>query len=474
MATSTDLHTLIQLEEDEEYDFELAQRRMEAERAAREEEAFKKNTLNLDIPPLPSGKTHHLFISHSNDPPDELAWAEQLVNTMERDYGLKCLWPKRDFTPGHDVGSLIQSGILSSVKVVFILSPASMESRWCEYERNFAFGISVESKENQIIPVMFSQCDFPGILKTLNYIDVPAGEEYAFKIRRCFDEDTRDMKYLVPEIKHREKNIGPLNGQSVQIFGGKRVKSWRGPAWWFSSLDQHQRYQLRQLGSKFAEKTYYEASYVINNSFRMKYFSLFNSCGRCCSWYCISFVLWFLVVAFIVGLIHSTRSRLYDATFMWFGIVPGLLTAQIIASCIMMKMAERRVQKWVRNYSLRHVLETNIFIHVDFTKPSIHIMYYNIKPCLKYICDKMHETLVDGDETCQDVNKEETARTIGRRKFFSFIESNYESLFSSTFNESVVARHPTSRQNKCICEVLEKVMFDEKKKTEALGLECRG
>ncbi|XP_046356321.2 uncharacterized protein LOC124135148 isoform X2 [Haliotis rufescens] len=342
MATSTDLHTLIQLEEDEEYDFELAQRRMEAERAAREEEAFKKNTLNLDIPPLPSGKTHHLFISHSNDPPDELAWAEQLVNTMERDYGLKCLWPKRDFTPGHDVGSLIQSGILSSVKVVFILSPASMESRWCEYERNFAFGISVESKENQIIPVMFSQCDFPGILKTLNYIDVPAGEEYAFKIRRCFDEDTRDMKYLVPEIKHREKNIGPLNGQSVQIFGGKRVKSWRGPAWWFSSLDQHQRYQLRQLGSK------------------------------------------------------------------------------------------------------------------------------------KYICDKMHETLVDGDETCQDVNKEETARTIGRRKFFSFIESNYESLFSSTFNESVVARHPTSRQNKCICEVLEKVMFDEKKKTEALGLECRG
>ncbi|XP_048251800.1 stimulator of interferon genes protein-like [Haliotis rufescens] len=206
MATSRDLDTLIQLEEDEEYDFELAQRRMEAERAAREVEAFQRNTLNLDIPPLPNGKSHHLFISHSNDPPEEAEWAEQLVNTMERDFGLKCLWPKRDFTPGHDVGSLIQNGIVSSVKVVFILSPASMESRWCEYERNFAFGISVENRENQIIPVMLCQCDFPGILKTLNYIDVPAGEDYAFKIRRCFDEDTRDFEHLVPEMMKYWKN----------------------------------------------------------------------------------------------------------------------------------------------------------------------------------------------------------------------------------------------------------------------------
>ncbi|XP_046554861.1 uncharacterized protein LOC124264165 isoform X2 [Haliotis rubra] len=188
---------------------------------------------------------------------------------MERDFGLKCLWPKRDFKPGRDLGSLIQEGIVCSMKVVFVMTPEAVESGWC------------------------------------------------------------DMKFLVPEVKNREKRAEQLNGRMVQIRGEQVFKSCMGPAWWFSSLDQHQRYQLRQLGSKFAERTYYEARDVINKSFRMKYFSIFSSCWRCCSWCFIGLVLWFLLVAFIVALIHTKQNHLFDATFMWFGIFPGLLAVQI-------------------------------------------------------------------------------------------------------------------------------------------------
>ncbi|XP_046554860.1 uncharacterized protein LOC124264165 isoform X1 [Haliotis rubra] len=248
---------------------------------------------------------------------------------MERDFGLKCLWPKRDFKPGRDLGSLIQEGIVCSMKVVFVMTPEAVESGWCEYERNLAFGISVDSPENLIIPVKLKECEFPGIMRTMNYVDVTAGEDHVFRIRRSFDEDTCDMKFLVPEVKNREKRAEQLNGRMVQIRGEQVFKSCMGPAWWFSSLDQHQRYQLRQLGSKFAERTYYEARDVINKSFRMKYFSIFSSCWRCCSWCFIGLVLWFLLVAFIVALIHTKQNHLFDATFMWFGIFPGLLAVQI-------------------------------------------------------------------------------------------------------------------------------------------------
>ncbi|XP_067648666.1 uncharacterized protein [Haliotis asinina] len=464
MTTSSDRQNLIQMEEDEEEDFELTQHRIEAERAVREEEALERNTLKLDIPKLPDGKTHHLFISHSNDPSDEEAWAEELVNTMERDFGLKCLWPKRDFTPGRDLGSLIQEGILCSMKVVFVMTPEAVNSGWCKYERNLAFGISVDSPENLIIPVKLKECEFPGIMRTMNYVDVTAGEDYVFRIRRSFDEDTFDLKHLVPEVNRRDKGAEQLNGRMVQIRGEQVFRSCRGSAWWFPSLDQHQRYQLRQLGSKFAERTYYEARDVINKSFRMKYFSIFSSGGRCCSWCFISLVLWFLLVAFALALIHTKQNHLFDTTFMWFGIFPGLLFVQIFLFCITRRLSERKMKRWVCNYSLGHVLKTNIFIHFDFTNPSMSIMYYNVKPCLEFICEKMHE-IVDSDGSLRDKNTEETAQTMGRRKFFSFIEENYEALFSFNINASIVRRHPTFYEKKCICEMMEKRMMLKKQKT---------
>ncbi|XP_048252229.1 uncharacterized protein LOC124135158 isoform X2 [Haliotis rufescens] len=414
MATWSDGDTLIQLEEDEEYDFELAQRRMEAERAAREEEAFQRNTLNLDIPPLPNGKTHHLFISHCNDPPEEAEWAEQLVNTMERDFGLKCLWPKRDFTPGHDVGALIQSGIVSSVKVVFILSPASMESRWCEYERNFAFGISVENKENQIIPVMLSQCDFPGILKTLNYIDVPAGEDYAFKIRRCFDEDTRDFDHLVPELmKYCKNEKGPTNGTVARILGEKNLKyTCRGSAWSFRDLDQHQRYELRQLGSKFVERVYYEAKDIANTSAYMKYYSTIHSFRHCCGICCCGTTFCMLLILLIYFIVEVSD---------------------------------------------RKIVNGNFLLAVVLLIPFLGAGLVYVAHVQKYICDIIYGAREAGETFPErDRDREDKTRKAGKHFILSLIRRNYDLLFDNGFETSVVNRHPTLHKNKCICELLEK------------------
>ncbi|XP_071093481.1 uncharacterized protein [Haliotis cracherodii] len=460
MATSSDRDIHVLFEEDEEEDFELAQRRMEAERAAREEEAFQRNTLNLDIPPLPNGKTHHLFISHCNDPPEEAEWAEQLVNTMERDFGLKCLWPKRDFTPGHDVGSLIQSGIVSSVKVVFILSPASMESRWCEYERNFAFGISVENKENQIIPVMLSQCDFPGILKTLNYIDVPAGEDYAFKIRRCFDEDTRDFEQLVPEMMRYWKNEkGAANGTVTKIIGEKNLKSTcRGPAWSFRDLDQHQRYELRQLGSKFAERVYYEAKDIANTSACMKYYSTIHSFRHCCGICCCGTTFCILLMLLIICIMVASDKKMLNSDFLSaLVLVIPLLGAGLVyvAHVQMLKRLKARIQA----YSLRHVLRTNILINYESSRwrPTLEVMFYDLQPCMKYLCDVIYESR-DAGEAVPDRDREfqDRARNTGKDQILSCIERNYDDLFRNRFETSVVNRHPTLHKKKCICEMLEK------------------
>ncbi|XP_067687204.1 uncharacterized protein [Haliotis asinina] len=458
MATSNDRDILIQVEEDEEEDFELTQRRIEAERAVREEEAFKRNTLKLDIPKLPDGKTHHLFISHSNDPPDEEEWAEELVNTMERDFGLKCLWPKRDFTPGHDVGSLIQDGIMKSMKVVFILSPASMESQWCKYERNFAFGISVETNENLIIPVMLSQCDFPGILKTLNYIDVPAGEDYAFKIRRCFDEDTRAFDYLVPEMmKHWKDEKGPKSGTVVKILGERNLKSiCRAPAWSFRDLDQHQRYQLRQLGSKFAERVYYGAKDIANNSVCMKYYSIIHSRCHCCGVCCCSTVFIILLTLLLVCIVEALEMRMVDGnSFLITCALVPLLGMGLVY--IVHLQLEKRLRARLRTYSMERVFETNILINYNSRacKPNLDVMYYDLQPCMKYLSDIIYGPRETGD-TFPGRDRERGTRNAGKGYIFSFIKRNYDFLFGDSVETTVVDRHPTAQKHKCICEMLEK------------------
>ncbi|XP_071093490.1 uncharacterized protein [Haliotis cracherodii] len=444
-----------------EEDFKILQEGILAERAARRKEDLERNPLHFDIPPLPEDKDYHLFISYCTDQPDEVEWVEQLVTAMEKHCGLTCCWPKRDFIPGHAIGAEIQRGILKSMKVVFILSPAAIESQWCEFERNLAFGVSVENRENQIIPVMLSECDVPGILKTLNYIDVPSGEDFVFRIRRCFDEDTRVMKYLVPEIEAKENRTGTLNGLIVRISGEKNMKSvCRGPAWSFRDLDLHQRLKLRQLGSKFAERAYYEAKNVINKSASMKYFSLRSRFWSLCG---IGLVLWFLFITFIVAIVHTEVNPLFDATFMWFGLVPGLTITHMISWVVLYRWKVRKVVKWVRRYSLEHILETNIFVNFQLTNsPSIRIMYYNIKPCLDYICGIVYRKLEE--ETDNRVDKKEMARITGRRMMFSFIENNFDHIYESNTWTTIVNRHPTCFRNRCICEELEKNMLRNREK----------
>ena len=129
---------------------------------------------------LPEGKTHHLFFSHSSD---DQRWVENCVERLEQNYGIKCLWPPRDFTPGKPVPSLIADGMSRAIRIVLVLSPEYLDSGWCSYERHLAFVLSVQERRNCIIPVMLKQCTVPDVLKTVNYIDVTKGENAVCKIK---------------------------------------------------------------------------------------------------------------------------------------------------------------------------------------------------------------------------------------------------------------------------------------------------
>ncbi|XP_041349015.1 uncharacterized protein LOC121368384 isoform X2 [Gigantopelta aegis] len=199
---------------------------------------------------LPEGKTHHLFFSHSSD---DQQWVQEWVEQLEQDYGIKCLWPPRDFTPGKPIASLIEDGMSRAMRIVMVLSPEYIDSGWCSYERHLAFVLSVQERRNGIIPVMLKPCPVPDVPRTVNYIDVTKGENAVCKIKDALYQKC-ELKYILPNVGlqyHQQDK----NGMKISVSAEKEnTSSVRGTAWYFKSLSTYQDQLLRKMGSKGIKK----------------------------------------------------------------------------------------------------------------------------------------------------------------------------------------------------------------------------
>uniref|UniRef100_A0A667YR52 TIR domain-containing protein n=1 Tax=Myripristis murdjan TaxID=586833 RepID=A0A667YR52_9TELE len=117
------------------------------------------------VPPtLREGELYHVFISYSST---DYRWTHSLINQLES-YGLQVCYHERDFVPGR---TNMSECIQESQKVLLVLSPEFVRSRWCLLEANMSlFRNCLERKP--MLPVLLE----PGLavplhLCHLTYLD---------------------------------------------------------------------------------------------------------------------------------------------------------------------------------------------------------------------------------------------------------------------------------------------------------------
>ncbi|KAK1888299.1 Toll-like receptor 2 type-1 [Dissostichus eleginoides] len=110
---------------------------------------------SVPVPPtLRDGECYHVFISYSST---DHQWTHCLIEQLEA-CGLQVCYHERDFLPGRTVLENMSDCIQESQKVLLVLSPEFVRSRWCLLEANMSlFRDCLERKP--IVPVLLE----PGV-----------------------------------------------------------------------------------------------------------------------------------------------------------------------------------------------------------------------------------------------------------------------------------------------------------------------
>jgi hypothetical protein len=107
------------------------------------------------------------FVIYSSEDIDRVWVHLILVQELENVYGFNLCIHHRDFLGGLDIADNIEDAIRSSRKVIVIVSPSFLESRWCVREVHMTDSVDV----NKLIFVMYQELnmtdDVPAIIRHL-------------------------------------------------------------------------------------------------------------------------------------------------------------------------------------------------------------------------------------------------------------------------------------------------------------------
>ncbi|KAM6383244.1 uncharacterized protein FN964_004983 [Alca torda] len=161
-----------------------------------------------ELPALAAHETHHIFVSYSNI---NSAWARNLIQSLEAMIpNLKACYHERDFIPGKTIIENMVEAIQGSQKIVLVLSPDFVQSRWCLLEANLSvFQDCLESKP--VIPIMLVPCFVPLHLTHLTYIDA---------------SDTHFLDKVIKVIctpNHKMKNATMVPYSPPSLYNGKSL-----------------------------------------------------------------------------------------------------------------------------------------------------------------------------------------------------------------------------------------------------------
>ncbi|CAC5392383.1 Toll-like receptor 4 [Mytilus coruscus] len=124
------------------------------------------------------------FVSYADE--DRSFVHTQLLQTLEKENGIRLCLHKRNFLPGNDIATNITSAIHNSRKTIVIMTYHYLKSYWCMFEFNMARMecIYERNNENVLFLVVFEHIfarDFPlhilEVVQSQSYIEFPNDEQ---------------------------------------------------------------------------------------------------------------------------------------------------------------------------------------------------------------------------------------------------------------------------------------------------------
>ncbi|XP_029010498.1 uncharacterized protein LOC114857813 [Betta splendens] len=161
------------------------------------------------VPPtLRGAECYHVFISYSST---DYQWTHSLIHQLEA-CGLQVCYHERDFTPGRSVLENMSDCIQQSQKVLLVLSPEFVRSRWCLLEANMSlFRDCLERKP--MVPVLLH----PGVavplhLCHLTYLEA-SDPDFSNKLLKVL---------CAPNVQLQGSTVVPF--QPPSIYNGKALQ----------------------------------------------------------------------------------------------------------------------------------------------------------------------------------------------------------------------------------------------------------
>ncbi|MCF0093778.1 toll/interleukin-1 receptor domain-containing protein [Micromonospora sp. MH99] len=140
------------------------------------------------------------FISYATEDRD---WAEWIAVELEA-AGYLTRYQTADIRPGKDFVHEMQKGVISTSRVIAVLTPAYLASQFGAAEWGVAFAQDPRGELGLLIPVRVQPCEPPGLLMTRVYVDLVGSDEVAArkKLLAAVDrERPRPAKASFPGVR---------------------------------------------------------------------------------------------------------------------------------------------------------------------------------------------------------------------------------------------------------------------------------
>ncbi|XP_056399849.1 toll-like receptor 2 isoform X3 [Hyla sarda] len=153
---------------------------------------------------------YHVFISFSGA---DSTWVEQLIQKLEATFpDIKICFHNRDFTPGKTIIENMTECIQRSQKILMVLSPDFVHSRWCLFEANLSMFQDCTSHK-AIVPVMLKPCPMPLYLSHFTYLEAKDEKFYKKLCNRLLKTNAKETEDVL------------VHFQSSILYGGKHLLS---------------------------------------------------------------------------------------------------------------------------------------------------------------------------------------------------------------------------------------------------------
>ncbi|KAM4042304.1 uncharacterized protein ACNLHF_013031 [Anomaloglossus baeobatrachus] len=162
------------------------------------------------VPKLTGDDMYHVFISFSGV---DSRWVHRLIRRLEDTFpSIKICSHDRDFAAGKTIIENMTESIQRSQKMMMVLSPDFVQSRWCLFEANLSMFQDCMSHK-AIVPVMLKPCPMPLYLSHLTYLEADDEEFFEKLCNRLLRNNAKEAEDVL------------VHFQSSILYGGKHLLS---------------------------------------------------------------------------------------------------------------------------------------------------------------------------------------------------------------------------------------------------------